>query len=173
MALLDRETIVDALTRLNRHLAARGERAELFLVGGAVMCLVHRARPATRDVDAWFTEPQAVRAAARLVAEEMGLADDWLNDAAKAFVPPNAGYETWQALSNLTISTVDPRTLLAMKCAAARTSDDAGDIRFLANVLGLRSAVEILAVVLTYFPEDRLPVRVRLLLEEMFGDDGP
>jgi hypothetical protein len=35
----------------------------------------------------------------------------------------------------------------------------------------LSSADEVLQIVLAYFPEDRLPVRVRLLLEEMF-DDG-
>lgn len=171
MELLDRAAIVEALTRLNRQLEVRGQRADLFLVGGAVMCLVHQARPATKDVDAWFTEPQVVREAARAVAAEMGLDEDWLNDAAKAFVPPNAGYETWQALSHLSVSTVDARTLLAMKCAAARSSADAADIRFLANLLGLRSAEEILQVVLAYFPANRLPVRVRLLLEEMF-DDG-
>jgi hypothetical protein len=43
MALLDRERIVEALRRLDQHMAERGERAELFLVGGAVMCLVHKA----------------------------------------------------------------------------------------------------------------------------------
>lgn len=172
MALLDRPTLIDALTRLDRRLAAREHRAELFLVGGAVMCLVHEARPATKDVDAWFTSPQVVRAAAGEVAAEMGLDPGWLNDAAKAFVPSNAGYETWRALPHLTISTVDARTLLAMKCAAARTGEDSGDIRFLADRLGLRSARAILDVVGEYFPDDRLPVRVRLLLEEMF-DDGP
>jgi hypothetical protein len=46
-----------------------------------------------------------------------------------------------------------------------------GDIRFLAQRLGLRSSREVLAVVLDFYPADRLPVRVRLLLEELF-DDG-
>jgi hypothetical protein len=171
VALLDRQTITAALTRLDQRLAARGARAELFLVGGAVMCLVHDARPATKDVDGWFTAPQAVRAAAKEVADEMGLDEGWLNDAAKAFVPPNAGYDTWRVLPNLTVSTIDARTLLAMKCAAARTAEDADDIRFLAARLGLASAPAVLAVVGEFFPEERLPVRVRLLLEEMF-DDG-
>jgi len=170
MVLLDRETIADALGELNRRLAARGERAELFLVGGAVMCLVHKVRPATKDVDAWFSNPEVIRAAAREVAAELDLPADWLNDAAKAYVPAHAGYEMWQTLSHLTISTVDARTLLAMKCAAARTTEDAGDIRFLANHLRLHSSQEVLQVVLEYFPAERLPVRVRLLLEEMFDD---
>lgn len=170
MPLIDRETIVRALALLNDRLAAVQQRAELFLVGGAVMCLVHRARPATRDVDGWFTEPAVVRAAARQVAEQLDLPDDWLNDAAKAYVPANAGYEAWQALSHLTIAVVDAPTLLAMKCAAARTAEDAADIRFLARHLGLDSSNAILRLVGRYVPEDQLPVRTRLLLEEMFDD---
>lgn len=169
--LLDRATIVRALGLLNQQLAALGVRADLCLVGGAVMCLVHRARAATNDVDGWFSEPSAVRAAARSVAEELGLPEDWLNDAAKAYVPRNAGLETWQEMSNLSVAVVDAPTLLAMKCAAARTMEDASDIRFLAGHLGLRSSGEVLAVVGRYIPNARLPVRTRLLLEEMF-DDG-
>lgn len=170
MALLERETIVRAFQLLNDHLAAVDQRAEIFLVGGAVMCLVHRARPATKDVDAWFTEPMAVRRAAHSVAEELELPADWLNDAAKAYVPPNAGYDAWQSFSHLTISVADAATLLAMKCAAARTTEDAADIRFLAQHLRLNSSKAVLAVVSQYFPEERLPVRTRLLLEEMFDD---
>lgn len=122
-------------------------------------------------MDGWFTEAHAVRAAARAVAEELALPDDWLNDAAKAYVPENAGYETWQVMSHLTVSAVDASTLLAMKCAAARTDEDAADIRFLAALLGLHSSQTILQVVGRYYPESQLPVRSHLLLEELF-DDG-
>jgi len=82
VSLLSREQIIEALERLDRALGARGTRAELYLVGGAVMCLALDARASTKDVDGWFTEPQAVREAAREVAKEMDLPEDWLNDAA-------------------------------------------------------------------------------------------
>jgi hypothetical protein len=170
MERLNREQISAALENLNETLAAKDQRAQIYLVGGAVMCLVHQARPSTKDVDAWFTEPSAVRAAARLVALEMGLPADWLNDAAKAFIPGDAGFELWRSFSHLEISTADDRTLLAMKCAAARTAEDAADIQYLARKLGLSSPEAVLSVVLDYYPPERLPVRSQLLIEELFGD---
>ena len=51
---------------------------------------------------------------------------------------------------------------------AARTAEDAGDIRVLAQRLGLHTAAEVLRVVESYYPPERLPVRTSLLLEEMF-----
>lgn len=172
METLSRELILEALRKLDAELARRDCHAEIFLVGGAVMCLAFDARPSTKDVDAWFTEPQVVREAARWVAEDMALPSNWLNDAAKAFVPSGAVFERWASFSHLTVSVADERTMLAMKCAAARTAEDMSDIRFLARRLGLRSADEALEVVLAFYPSDRLPVRSRLMLEEIF-DDGP
>ncbi|MGE5528117.1 MAG: hypothetical protein ACM3X6_03135 [Patescibacteria group bacterium] len=158
------------MSALNERMAAKDLHARIYMVGGAVMCLVHQARTATKDVDAWFTEPGAVREAARLVAADLGLPEDWLNDAAKAFVPGQAEFELWRSFSHLDVLAAEIHTLLAMKCAAARTAEDAADIRFLAGKLGLDSAEKILDVVLSYYTADQLPVRVSLLLEEMFGD---
>lgn len=168
---LTRDQIVHALEQLDERLADAGCRAQLYLVGGAVMCLVLRARESTKDVDGWFSEPGAVRDAARRVAEDLGLPEDWLNDAAKAFIPEHAGYDRWRSFPHLDVLVADERTLFAMKCAAARTEQDADDIRVLASRLGVRSSRDALSVVAAYLPEDRLPVRTRLLLEEML-DDG-
>ena len=170
MALLDRETIERALAKLDAGLAARGEKADLFLVGGAVMCLVHHARPSTKDVDGWFAPAQIVREVAAQVASELGLESGWLNDAAKGFVPGTAGFETFRDFDHLHVSVADARTLFAMKVLASRTEEDAADIRFLAGVLGVTSSHEALKIVLGYYPEGRLTLRSQLMLEELLDD---
>ena len=167
--MLSREQIETAFARLNDELARVDQRAELFLVGGAVMCLVYNARPSTNDIDGWFSNATVVRNAADRIGSELGLDANWLNDAAKGFLPDVVGKEAWRDYGHLSVSVADAPTLLAMKCLAARSNEDVGDIRFLAGVLGLCTAAEVLTAILRYYPEERFPVRSRLLLEEMFG----
>jgi hypothetical protein len=168
--LLTRERIEEAFIQLDRELGRARQRATIHLVGGAVMCLVFRARESTKDVDGWFDDARTVRAAAAKVAGVLDLPENWLNDAAKAFIPEHARFERWRSLSSLEILVADARTLFAMKCAAARTEEDAGDIRVLARELGLQSSKDALQVVESFYPAARLPVRTQLLLEELLND---
>jgi hypothetical protein len=97
---LGREDIRALLDNLSAELEARGARAELFLVGGAALAVAYNATRATRDLDAVFIPADVVRQAAAVVAGREGLAEDWLNDAVKGFLPgpdPNAQRASTQA----------------------------------------------------------------------------
>jgi hypothetical protein len=83
---LGREDIRALLDDLSQELAARGAQAELFLVG-APLAVAYDATRATRDLDAVFIPSDVVRQAATAVAAREGLAEDWLNDAVKGFLP--------------------------------------------------------------------------------------
>ncbi|MDQ3908719.1 MAG: hypothetical protein M3268_10310 [Acidobacteriota bacterium] len=87
---MEREEIKQCLTELNDDLRAMNVKGEVCLYGGAVMCLVFDARPATKHVDAVFKPSREMREAAARVAAAHGLPDDWLNDAVKGFVVPHA-----------------------------------------------------------------------------------
>jgi len=56
-----------------------------------------------------------------------------------------------------------------MKVLAARRRD-AEDIRFLVKHLCLSSAGEVLALCAEIFPDEEVPARARLVLEDVFGD---
>ena len=142
-----RSEIVAVLEDLGADLDARGIRGELFVVGGAAMALAFSTRRTTRDIDAVF-EPKAhiYEAAARLAAQR-GLPDGWLNDAVKGLLPgPDAGAREVLSVPGLRVSVPSARYLLALKVAAARVDRDADDIRRLAEVCGVTTADEVLAI---------------------------
>jgi hypothetical protein len=80
MAALKQKDLRRLFVLLNDELGRAHTDAELFLVGGAVMCLAYNARASTQDVDAVFRPPAEVRAAANRVAKRAKVAPDWLND---------------------------------------------------------------------------------------------
>ena len=159
------------LELLNAELAEQGAVGELYsLVGGAVMCLVLDARPATRDVAAFFRPSKLIRAAAARVADRAGVSQSWLNDAVKAFLTPRGDFDPYLELPHLRVFVARPEYLLAMKCAAMRLGEefhDLDDVRFLLRYLNVTTAEEALTIVTRYFDERQLLPKTRLALEEL------
>jgi len=81
------QQILRAFRELEAVLARAGIKAEVGVVGGAAMVLAFNAREATRDVDEIFAPAARVHAAAAEVASLLDLPVDWLNDAAKGYMP--------------------------------------------------------------------------------------
>ena len=173
-ARLTTERIRDLFRALNTELAHRNVRGEAYLAGGAVMCLVFQARPATKDIDAMLVPATEMRAAAQAVAAREGLANDWLNDAVKGFFSERGAFEVFEELSNLRIYVPHPGYLLVMKCLALRLGEefqDLGDVTVLVRELGLRTVGEAEAILSQYYDLARYPAKTRYLLDELLGGD--
>src|SRR5665213_2423218 len=112
---LSKADIRQLLHALNDELAAQHEHGEIYVVGGAVMCLAFDARESTRDVDATFKPAATVRAAAVRVGARAGMPANWLNDAVKAFVSAHGAFDPWLELPNLRVFLAQPQYVLAMK----------------------------------------------------------
>ncbi len=167
---LTRPDILRLFDLLSAELAAEGVQGELYLVGGAVMCLALDARHATRDVDGYFRPSGAIREAAGRVAARAHVPPDWLNDAVKGFLSPRGDFDSYLDLDHLKVFVARPAYLLAMKCAAMRLGEefhDLDDVRYLLRYLNIKGVDEALEVVTRYFDADRLPPKTRLALEEL------
>lgn len=167
---MDETQIEDLLQRLSDRLQERGVVAEVVIYGGAAMVLAHRARIATKDVDAVFVPKQEVYEAAAQVAADAGVEPDWLNDAVKGFLSDRGEALPLREWPGLKVFVAAPEYLLAMKCMSMRLgqgTSDLDDIKFLMDRLGLREAEEVLALVAGYYPEERIPPKTRFAIEEI------
>ena len=155
---------------LNEELRGADAAGELFLVGGAVMCLAYAARPSTQDVDALFRPPRDVRAAAARVAIRAGLNPDWLNDGVKGYLSAQGEFAPFIELDHLRVMVAQPEYLLAMKCLAMRIGaefHDEDDIRYLLRHLDIRSYEKAIAVITKYYPKERFPQKTLYALAEL------
>ena len=157
---------------LDGELASRAASAEVYLVGGAVMCLALGARDATRDVDALFMPSAIVREAAARVAVIAGVPNGWLNDAVKAWLGERGEFDAYLELPHLSVYVARPDYMLAMKCVAMRLGEefrDLDDVRYLLRHLNITNPREALAIVTRYFDDSAIPVKAKLALEEILG----
>ena len=116
-----------------------GVTVKLLLAGGAALVVLYEARDTTKDVDAFLLDPtsaETVRRAAREVASDLGLPDDWLNDGVKGYVHGLALGEIVLESGKIAVQALAPPQLLAMKLSAWRDDVDVEDARLLLSKLG-------------------------------------
>jgi hypothetical protein len=158
---------------LNDELAGSETKGELYLVGGAVMCLAYSTRSSTEDVDGTFKPTAKVREAAARVAVSSNQPADWLNDAVKGYLSERGTFREWLELSNLKIMVAQPEYLLAMKCLAFRIGPefhDEEDIRFLLRLLNLPTYEKALETITQFYPLQKFPQKTLYALEELMSE---
>ncbi len=84
---LTRDDITSLLQDLGHRLAERGITASLYVFGGASIALTVDGHRSTNDIDAIIKPADVVLSAARDVARDRGIQENWLNDAGRGFVP--------------------------------------------------------------------------------------
>jgi hypothetical protein len=172
--MLEKKQILELFIKLNDGLKVKNEKGEIGIVGGAVMCLVYNARASTRDIDAIFEPSRIIRDLAKKIAEEEGLSEDWINDAAKGYVLSNFLHEEVLNLSHLRVWAPEAKYMLAMKCISARIdTNDGADIRFLIKHLSLNEPSQVFEIIADYYPNNRIEPKTQFFIEELFeGNKG-
>jgi len=175
MATLTDRDIRRLFELLNDELRRTGTQGELFVVGGAVMCLAYAARPSTQDVDGLFRPARQVREAAARVAVRAGIKPDWLNDGVKGFLSERGEFSPFLELDHLRVMVALPEYLLAMKCLALRIgteSHDEDDIRYLLRHLDIGSYKQAVAVIKRFYPLESFPQKTLYALAELLPKRG-
>ena len=155
---------------LNEELKAADIEGELFLVGGAVMCLAYSARPSTQDVDGVFRPARQVREASARVALRARVSPAWLNDGVKGLLSEHGDFSPFLALDHLRVMLAQPAYLLAMKCLSFRIGaefHDENDVRYLLRHLNIESHETALEIITRYYPLERFPRKTLYALQEM------
>jgi hypothetical protein len=155
---------------LNEELKAADIEGELFLVGGAVMCLAYSARPSTQDVDGVFRPARQIREASARVALRARVSPAWLNDGVKGFLSEHGDFTPFLALDHLRVMLAQPAYLLAMKCLSFRIGaefHDEDDVRYLLRHLNVESYETALEIITRYYPLERFPQKTLYALQEI------
>lgn len=167
---LTKETIMQLFSEINEKLKENNSKGELFLFGGAVMCLCYESRMSTKDIDAIFRPKDIFYEIIEEISEEYGLDSGWLNDGVKGFVSSNGEMEEYEIFSNLVIYKTKIDYLLAMKCMSCRLEEDSkdlDDIQFLISKMQLHNPKEVEDIILKYFSPNLILPKVSFMLGTM------
>lgn len=182
--LLDRETIERAFRLMGQYLH-RKALGEIAIYGGSAILLQFDWRKASRDVDARVTSERShglVIDAAASAATQLGLPRSWLSENVAMYA--RRGEREADRISlgvypsperfGLRVTAAKPSYILAMKLKALeRATIDDRDYEDAVNLsieCGVSGADELREVFRQFFPDEDLPPRAALRLEELTAD---
>ena len=152
---LDKDTIIKCLKIIGERLLEKGTKGEILLAGGASMCLVHKARDSTYDLDAIFKPYDDIYSISLDLTDELNLEVGWLNDAVKVFMKKDPAKDLLYKFPGLDVFTVSPEYLLVMKLAAFRAgTNDSDDAKLLLKLLDIDSLEKAKNILDSYLPYD-------------------
>lgn len=168
-----------ALNRLGELAVESKMVVDMAVFGGSALAIAFDIRDATKDVDAVFEKEKTfIRKAALVVAEELNLPDDWINDAVKPYLSALTNQETvlfrsYPSENNvgLRVFIPTPEYMLAMKCIDIRTSPtamDVHDVKKLISICEVENIEQVLNVVTSFYPPERIQPKTIYALEEIF-----
>lgn len=172
--MLSKTQIISLFKMLNSNLGNLNIIGELYLTGGAVMCLAFNSRPSTKDIDAVFVPQSIIRKEAKKIAISEELNDGWINDAVKGFLSDKGDFNSFMELSNLKIFIPYPEYLLAMKCAAMRLGfefHDEQDVRYLLKYLNIEKYQTAIDIITKYYPLEHFPQKTLYALSEFLPEE--
>jgi hypothetical protein len=171
---LSKQDIEDLLSQLSEKLGQRGLKAEICLVGGAVMVLAFGSRESTHDLDGVFAPKAEVLTCVAEVGAERKLPEDWLNKGVEGFLATNSEFisDGMRQYSNLSIKRASTEYMFAMKAMSARISgfgedksNDSNDLEFLMKLLQLKTLDDCIKIVEKYYPS-RVQPKTEYFIEE-------
>jgi hypothetical protein len=167
---LGKEEILENLELVNEELKSIDMQGEILITGGASMCLVFSARPATKDIDAIYEPKSIINDIAAKIALQKGLPESWLNDSVKGFMNEKACEKKMMLknYSNLKLYSVIPEYLLAMKLMASRmeSETDKKDIIFLMKYLEIDTSEKANQLIESAFKAEYILPKTRYVIEE-------
>lgn len=168
---LTKKKILELFQQIDLELSKTDIHADLFVIGGAAMTVAYDARPSTRDVDGIWQPTQPIRDIIKMLAEEHGLETDWMNDAAKGFLPsvPDEHPVVIYDGDYFSVSSPSPQYLLATKILSSRPDRDEADIRFLIRLCGYSTLDDCLDVVERYYPHTPIQPKSQYAVEEILA----
>ena len=155
-----KEQVLAALKRLGELAKEKSIQLNLCIYGGCAMMLAYDRKRITRDVDAVIQPLSKIQPIVRIVAQEQGLPEDWINDEVKQFLGTRQSIrELPIELPGLQITVPTAGYLLAMKAMACRRAlpgykGDEEDLRFLIRKLEIVKIAQIQAWIDKYYPDD-------------------